>query len=533
MITLPKKASLPAVLEIPIRVLAFVRKELFGVLRQPRLIIGLVLGPFIIMALFGIGYQASFHYNTILVVPNRPEISTNPQDYKEFSKQTFKLNTISKNEQASLAALNRGEADAVIVVPADSLDQIYSGHSAKFPTYYRNFNPIEANLIEYSSYVYISELDKVVLREALAASKPPAEQLQALTNQLNTTTTLLDQAMQQGNLAQAKLQLQLLKALNETMRRSLDSLILPGSGANQNASTSQKLLSSQLSEVALKSGVGQIKPELDNNDKKLDSLEQGFNQGDINSPTQRANLDQIRQSTVTLGQKVTRLAAIPPAVMVEPVLSDAKNLVSTNVSYVNFYGPAVVILLLQHLAVILIALSNVRDRLMGTFEIYRAAPIGPSQILTGKFIGLAILLLALSALLIGLISLALGVPFVQFEQRWPLVLAILGVTIYASIGLGVLIAGISHTETQAVQWSMILLLASIFFSGFIVPLSQFSPYIQYLGYALPMTFGAAGLQRVMLDTLSLDLATILIPLGLGTVYMVIGYYLYRRQFNLG
>jgi ABC-2 type transport system permease protein len=533
MITLQKKDSPPAVLQIPIRVLAFVRKELFGVLRQPRLIIGLVVGPFIIMALFGLGYHASFHYNTILVIPDRPGISTNPADYKEFSKQTFQLNTITKNQQQALDALNEGKADAVIVVPPDSLDQIYSGHSAKFPTYYRNFNPIEANLIEYSSYVYASELDKVILREALTNAKPPADRYQTLTNQLNQSTANLDQAMQRGDIAQAKLQVQTLKAANQTLRASLNSLILPGAGSDQNASASQKLLSSKLSNAALQTGIGTITSDLDNSDKKLDSLDQGFNRGDANSAAQRTNLDQLKQANASLSQKINQVAAIPPAVLVEPVLADAKNLVSTPVNYVNFYGPAVVILLLQHLAVILVALSNVRDKLIGAIEIYRVAPIGPTQILSGKFIGLALLLLVLGGLLITLITQALGVPLVNFDTRWPLVLAILAVTIYASIGLGVLIAGIARNESQAVQWSMILLLASIFFSGFIVPLGQFDQYVQYIGYALPMTFGAAGLQRVMLDTLPLDPLSILIPLALGSVYLLLGYYLYRRQFHVG
>jgi hypothetical protein len=45
--------------EIPsalIRILAFIRKELFEIIRQPRLLFTLVTGPFLILLIFGIGY---------------------------------------------------------------------------------------------------------------------------------------------------------------------------------------------------------------------------------------------------------------------------------------------------------------------------------------------------------------------------------------------------------------------------------------------------------------------------------------------
>ena len=40
-----------------IRILAFLRKEIFEVIRQPMLVLTLVLGPFLILLFFGIGYR--------------------------------------------------------------------------------------------------------------------------------------------------------------------------------------------------------------------------------------------------------------------------------------------------------------------------------------------------------------------------------------------------------------------------------------------------------------------------------------------
>ena len=44
----------------------------------------------------------------------------------------------------------------------------------------------------------------------------------------------------------------------------------------------------------------------------------------------------------------------------------------------------------------------------------------------------------------------------------------------ASLGIGLLIAVISDSERQAVQLSLLLLLASVFFSGFVLAISEFS-----------------------------------------------------------
>jgi ABC-2 type transport system permease protein len=49
-----------------------------------------------------------------------------------------------------------------------------------------------------------------------------------------------------------------------------------------------------------------------------------------------------------------------------------------------------------------------------------------------------------------------------------------------------------------VQLSMILLLASVFFSGFVLPVTDFAEWARILAYALPVTEGIALLQELML-----------------------------------
>lgn len=80
---------------------------------------------------------------------------------------------------------------------------------------------------------------------------------------------------------------------------------------------------------------------------------------------------------------------------------------------------------------------------------------------------------------------------------WHFALAVL-VVLFTSLGLGFLISLISETDTQAVQYSMLLLLASIFFSGFLLDLRLMSRPITVLAWSLPATYGIRMLQDIML-----------------------------------
>ena len=124
------------------------------------------------------------------------------------------------------------------------MDEIYNGQSAKFPIYYRTLSPVDASYIEYSTYIYATEFDKVILRQALASSKPQRNQILRVFSAIDQSTDSLDQAMQRGDMLEARVQVKAMKAVVQVTRRGLDSLIVPGKGdAN---SPQQKLLAGRL-----------------------------------------------------------------------------------------------------------------------------------------------------------------------------------------------------------------------------------------------------------------------------------------------
>ena len=70
-----------------IRTSAFVSKELVEILRQTRLLLALVLGPFLILLLFGLGFRNEARpLRTLFVVPpGQEQIAEQVQEYATYA----------------------------------------------------------------------------------------------------------------------------------------------------------------------------------------------------------------------------------------------------------------------------------------------------------------------------------------------------------------------------------------------------------------------------------------------------------------
>ena len=66
----------------------------------------------------------------------------------------------------------------------------------------------------------------------------------------------------------------------------------------------------------------------------------------------------------------------------------------------------------------------------------------------------------------------------------------------ASLGAGFVISAVARTESEAVQYAMIALLVSIFFSGFFISLDRLIEPVRVISYLLPATYGIAALQDI-------------------------------------
>jgi ABC-2 type transport system permease protein len=73
-----------------------------------------------------------------------------------------------------------------------------------------------------------------------------------------------------------------------------------------------------------------------------------------------------------------------------------------------------------------------------------------------------------------------------------------GLLILCSLGIGFVVSMVSSSEQQAAQIAMLILIGSVFFSGFIVPQETLSFPVSIVSFLFPATYAIRTLQDVML-----------------------------------
>jgi ABC-2 type transport system permease protein len=206
-----------------------------------------------------------------------------------------------------------------------------------------------------------------------------------------------------------------------------------------------------------------------------------------------AEAREIETALGDLRGHLDRAQSLDPELLVSPFGAEVEQIASTPPQPAIFYVPGTLILLIQHLGVTFAGLSLVRERQLGLTDLFRVSPLTVSEALTGKYLAFLIMAGGVAAILTGTMFL-FGVPTPFSALGYVLVLVFV---ILASLGLGFLISAISRTDSQAIQYSMTVLLVSIFFSGFILPLEQLIPPVRALSYLIPGTYGVAALQDLL------------------------------------
>jgi ABC-2 type transport system permease protein len=471
-----------------IRTSSFFFKEIWAAIRQPRLIFSVLLGPFLILAAFGIGYRGQTpELDTLLVLPNDPRLSDDPSAYSDLFSSVFILKGVTRDQQAAKDQLDRGQTDVVVIVPDQADQTILSGQHPQFQVLFREIDPLQAAWVRYFSTVAVQEVNRRVLVDLLGNAQEPLTRAAEVSGQVRAQSDALADDLQRGDAVSAAARVVAMRQTLQVARTSPGYSTLAALGGKQ---------ADPLSPV----------------ETDLTAIETDLQRGQVNTPDQLARAQRLQQSSRQLEQQSQEMTKVPPDVLAAPFSVEATNTVPAEPTAIGFFTPAVVVLLLQHIAVSLSSLSMVRDRLLGAMEIYRVAPVRPMEIILGKSLSYGLLLGVVSAALVFLVNRLLGVPILG-QPLWAVVT--LGLLLFSSLGLGFFIAGFAETETQAVQLAMLVLLASIFFGGFFLALDTLWTPIRTISYLLPVTFGSLDLREVMLRGAVPDPATLAVLALIG------------------
>jgi ABC-2 type transport system permease protein len=354
-----------------VRITSFSGKELRETLRRPGMLFALVLGPFLVMLLFGLGYTGQRQpFATEVVIPQGSTLPRDAAFYQELAPGRIQVTAVTDDRAAAIERLENLETDLVVVAPENAIEQLRQGEQTEILVGWNQVDPIYDGLARLAVSTMVSTLNAEIIRQAAAEGIDLAES--------------------------------------------------------------------------------------------------------------------------ELGPRVENLS---PDVIAEPTTAKTQNVAPSEPSVLNFFGPAVLALVIQHLAITLSSLSMVRERLSGQIDLFRVAPVNATEVLTGKYVAFALLSLFVTAVVGALMIFVLHVPVLSGYVEAILIVLLLT---FASLGVGLLISLVADSERMAVQLAMLVLLASVFFSGFVLPVQDFIGPVQYLAYLLPVTHGIATLQDAML-----------------------------------
>ncbi len=354
-----------------VRVLALVGKEITEVFRRPGAVVSLILGPFLILAIFGLGFHGVRRdLQTIVVVGSNSGLPTQPSGYDNIGARGIKVVAVTTDRTAAEAELRQQQVDLVVVAPDDPEATMRQGKQAQLVVEMNLVDPVQADYAGFLADSMAADVNREIYRQGAQAGE-------------GYTISVTGQAP----------------------------------------------------------------------------------------------------------------ATIPPDVVGAPTVAHLVNEVPIQPTFVAFFGLAALALVIQHMAVTLLALSVVRERTSGAMDLFRVAPIRASELILGKVLAYGLLGGLVAVVSVALLVGVLAVPMLGSPVAIAGTIALL---LVASLGVGLLISIVSDSERQAVQLSLLVLLASMFFSGFVIRTEEFETPIQIASYVLPVTHGIRLLQDLFL-----------------------------------
>jgi ABC-2 type transport system permease protein len=195
----------------------------------------------------------------------------------------------------------------------------------------------------------------------------------------------------------------------------------------------------------------------------------------------------------------------PPATTGPPAAVDLRIRVFFNPQLESrfFMIPGVLALLLLIVTANLAAMAIVREKELGTLEQLNVTPLRRWELIAGKLLPYGAI-----AMLDVLLVTAVAVFWfeVPFRGSFALLLGTSLLYVVCTLALGLFISTISETQQQAMMTATFFFLTPmIYLSGFIFPIENMPPVIQYATYVIPLKYFLVIVRGIFLKGIGLDL----------------------------
>ncbi|NIP55184.1 MAG: hypothetical protein GWN61_18425, partial [candidate division Zixibacteria bacterium] len=188
-----------------IRTFAFIDKEARSIYHQPRLIFLLILGPFLILLVFGIGYRnVPRSLRTLFVVPENSEIEELVEDYADSLGSRIIYAGIVHDASEADTQLREQEVDLVVLTPADPLADWENNEQSTFTLFHNEIDPFEEITIQVMGQQYADSVNEQVLLGAVENSQEEATAWQDDVSRAKDQASVIRQSLEMGNVALAQ-----------------------------------------------------------------------------------------------------------------------------------------------------------------------------------------------------------------------------------------------------------------------------------------------------------------------------------------
>lgn len=451
-------------------------KEFRELRRQPGVLVLVVLGPFLVLAAFGLGYRnEELALRTIFVGPEEGPFEEAIDRYAGSIDDYVVPLAFTSDLFAATRDLEAGRADIVIVLPPSPTEAAANGEQSEIAVLHNSIDPIEQIGIQFATEVAVRELNATVVTASLDALLSAGRRLDTegstLVKQLDELEAAVaanDEGEVERLASEIQVQVQSVEPILELSSLSPDTEAISAEDDEEGAirATSISAIAEYLEGVVA-------------NPSGIDPNE----------------IDAFRREFDRMDAELASVLASDPVALSRPFFGDAESLVRERVAAEDHVAPGATALLLQHLGVSLAALSLVRDDRRGLLTDYRVGPVSIVGVLVGKLGSLSVVAFGAGALIIAGQTTLLGVPQRGSELLLAATLALLSV---ASVSLGLVLASLGRSELSASQTAMIALLSALFFSGFILDLDLIREPFRSIGLFVPARPAVSALRVIQL-----------------------------------
>ena len=171
----------------------------------------------------------------------------------------------------------------------------------------------------------------------------------------------------------------------------------------------------------------------------------------------------------------------------------------------NFFVTGILALLLMLMTMILTSMAIVKEKERGTLESIIVSPMSPLTLVLGKLVPFVVIGFLDVLLVVAVARYAFGI---QLRGSILTLLAVSGLFIVNTTGLGLLVSTLSSTQQEAMMSSMFfVMLPLIYLSGFVFPIESMPAAVQWMTDLIPLKHFLVAVRAVFLKGSSLgDLA---------------------------